>query len=455
MKHKLTGLFLSLLCMLLLRDSVFAAAAAIPAPVAAPAAVAPAAADPEWQKIETQVLALPDPRQIISPGLFDRELFHIVTFPKDGGAVDLGLPHLGKDQAGKDHPALLARLAQGAIWVDLNGDGKPGADEVRRVGTAPDGFTEPFTSELHYEDGSSAQYIFRFKTLVEGEKYALVRTMAREAHFQGKKIMLLDDDGNGKYDDAARDVVVVEGSPPAFLGKYIAIGDKFYELLVHAGGATIEIRPAPEMEYGWVDLFEGYKPAQRSSNLQMHDLIVSGPTGSFAMDETHKNVKVPVGAYDLVFGLLERTKETIYIKKGDKTSFNVLSKKVAAPEWGGAITAKFDLDSDGSEITIGKLAFIGAASEQYIPENYRQTPVQGTLSRVFTDSTRIEQKTPVGSRAFKLLPDGGLSPLVFKPFRTKSEEYEGAVEFTSGILGQVLSRQRLHFVYKKKETKPK
>jgi hypothetical protein len=219
------------------------------APPAQPPVVIPEA---EWQKHETKAVPLPLPRQVLSPGIFDAELFNVLTFGKDGAPVDSGLPHFGKDKAGKDYPAIMVRFLQGSFWFDFNGDGKPGKDETRVLNT--DGMTDPLTCELHYEDGTAAQYMFRMKTVVEKEKFAIIRAIARTFDFEGKKVILLDDNGNGKYGDIDKDSVIVGDSPVSFLGKHLNIGDKFYEILVHDAGATLEMRAAPKLDFGWVVL---------------------------------------------------------------------------------------------------------------------------------------------------------------------------------------------------------
>lgn len=423
--------------------------AAAPPPVV-PVVANAAVAEVEWQKLETKPVPFRDPRHILSAGLYDRELQHTITFPNPnpGVPVDLELPHFGKDKNGKDYPPLMAHLAQGAVWIDLNGDGKVSADETRRF--TPDGFTDPFTAELHYEDGTSGPYTFCLKTLLENEKYSLQRAGAREVTFQNTKLLLLDEDGNGKYSDE-HDAIVVGDAPPCLIGKYIAIGDKYYEIVVHAAG-SIEIRPAPKMDTGTVDMFLAYKPSQKAESLTIHSVVISGPTGSYAFDEKHRTLKVPVGAYDMVFGLFERSKEWAYMKKGERTTFTVAPNKVSAPPWGGTVTAKFDIQSDGTQITVDKPVFIGDASEHYVIENYRQVAVIANLVAVFTDTTKLEHRTPVGSQKFKATPEGDLSPLIFKAAHTNSD-YEVSVDLTSGILGSVLSRQKFHFVYKKKEKK--
>ncbi|MCY3020912.1 MAG: hypothetical protein NTW87_17990 [Planctomycetota bacterium] len=406
-------------------------------------------AAPDWQKLETKAVPLLQPRQVASPGLFDPERQKVIVFPKDGSPVDTALPHAGKDKAGNDNPALLARLQGKFIWIDANGDGKAVPEETRAV--APDGFTDPFTCDLHYEDGTATPYSFRLKAVVEGEKYALIRATARVAEFQGQKIVLLDDNGNGRYDDAGQDAVIVGDGPVSLLGRYISLGGKFYETLVHAGGTTMEIRPAPDIETGTVDLFEKYTPSQKSENLKIHTLIISGTQGSFAFDDNHKAQKVPAGPYDLVFGLLERAKEWVYLKKGDKTSFTVIANQTVTPHWGGAVKAKFDVASDEKGIVVSPPAFFGEGSEQYFPENYRQAPVTVSVALVYKDLRRIERRVPVGSHKFDVLPDGTLGPVTLKPYRWTGDEYQVTVDYNSGIMGGVTTRQDFQFVPMRKK----
>jgi hypothetical protein len=407
------------------------------------------AAAGEWQKLETKLAPLPQPRAIVSPGLYDAELQKTVTFAKEGEAVELGLPQVGRDKAGNEYPPVTARLQRGVFWFDLNGDGKPGGDETRPVG--PDGMTDPLGCELHYEDGMAGQYAFRLKMVAEKEKYVLLRACARVAEFQGKKIVLLDDNGNGKYDDVGKDAVIIGDGPLAFLGKYVEIGGQFYELLVHASGHTVEIRPAPKLDTGTVDLFEKYKPPQKSETLKIHTLIISGTAGSFAFDEKHRRGKVPEGAYDLVFGLFERAKETVYLKKGEKTSFTVTANQTATPRWGGVVKAKFEVSSEEKGVEVSPPGFFGEGSERYVPEHFRVTPVTAGIVQVFTDRMKLERRTPFGTKKFEVKPDGQLSPVVFKPYRPSPDEYEVTVDYNSGIMGSVTGRERLHYTPVKKK----
>jgi hypothetical protein len=434
--------------LLYISASAFAAEAA-PAPAPLPAGAENPA---EWQKVETKHQPLQNVRQFLSPGVFDQELQHIISFPKDGTGVELDFPHAGKDEKGKDYPALEARFLQDYIWVDLNGDGKNTADETRRV--TPGGYSDAFTATLHYEDGSSAPYNFVFKSLVDKEQYAVIRMSSRVATAQEQRITLLDDNGNGKYNDIGKDAVMVGENPVALLGKYILLGDQFYELLVHAAGASIEVRPAMAMDLGTIDMFEGHEITQKSADLRIHTVIVSGLDASFSFDPNRRKLKVPAGSYDIAFGLFERASEIVYMRKGEKTSFSVIKDEVAAPKWGGEVTAKIEVISDGSSVTFMPPTFFGKASEQYFPENYRKVSVMAHLAQIWTDSMRIDRIKVFGNKKYDVLPNGMIKPVSFPPYRNGNDQYEAAVDYSSGIIGKAVGKQRFQFVYKSK-TAPK
>lgn len=418
-------------------------------------AAAPEPLEADWRKIETKPAPITSaqlPYLVMTPGAFDRTLFHVITFPPTGVPVDTGLPHFGNDKDGKPRPALMARYAQGTIWIDFNGDGKSDTKETRTV--KPDGWTDPFTCDLFFEDGTSSSYTFRLKTIADKEKYQIVRFEARTFQYNGKTVTLFDDDGNGKYNDAGRDSVLVEGQPVCLLGKFMQIGDALVELIVHASGAIVEIRPAPkDLVLGAINPFDKYDPPQKSEDLKIHTLIFSGPEGAFSFDDKHRTAKVPAGAYDISFGLFQRHNEIMYVHKGEKSSFNVTANLVAQPQWGNKIKVKFTITSDGEEVTMSAPHFIGQMSEEYFPELGKALQGLARLTLVYHDRTHfdMEQFQQFAQHKLELLPDGEFKPTVLKRYRNISEEYEGIMDYTSGIIGHVDGKERFSFTYKKKD----
>jgi hypothetical protein len=422
-------------------------------PAAAPDKPPAAAGEAEWRKIETKFVQLAVPRQHLTPGLLDPELQHIIIFPKDGSAVDIGLPHAGKDKGGKDFPALLAKISGPAVWIDLNGDGKPGAGETSVLNE--ENLTDIFTTDLHYDDGTNGQYAFKLKK-IDAEKFALLRCCGRGFEFKGEKILLLDEDGNGKYDDVERDSLIIGGNPVTFLGKYIPVGDEFYEILVHAAGASVDVRKAPKLDVGLVKMIDAYKLPQKSEDLRIDTVIIKSADSSFSFDDKHPSAKVPVGAYDMVFAIFERKNECMFAKKGDKTSFAVaVGDQNVLPKYASKIAAQVDVDSDGWDVFIHKPKFMGEAGEVYYPENYKTVAVWAFLAQIWIDQMKLEHFEDIGGgkRRYGVSPEGELKDVIVRHFRDKNEPYQASVEYESGIIGKVTGKQRIDFVFKKKDPK--
>ncbi len=437
------------------KSAAFSIAAAI-ALAASHAAGAVPLPDVEWRKIETKFTTVAQPRQILSPGVFDRSIQHVITFPPNGAPVDIGLPHGGKDKNGNPRPPFMARYAQDFVWIDFDNDGKPGPGETCRIN--PDGWSDPFMCDLFYDDGTTSKYAFRLRTVVDKEKYALIRACAHTFDYNGKIVSILDDDGNGKYNDNGKDAIMVEGQPACFIGKHVLIGDALVELIVHTSGVTVEVRPASkEVETGLFEPFDKYEPPQRGENIKIHTVVFAGPEGSFAVDDTHRTLKMPAGVYDMVFGLFEREKEVMYMKKGEKTSFTVTANLKNQIKWGGKVKATFKMETDGQDVTVGPPHFLGQMSEEYVPENTKVTNCVARIQMVFKDRTHfdIDSYIPFGSKRYDLFPNGDFKPIIFKSYRTVNDEYEGLVEYTSGIIGRVEGKEHLSFVYKKREKEKK
>ncbi|MCW8132627.1 MAG: hypothetical protein KIS92_19920 [Planctomycetota bacterium] len=407
----------------------------------------------EWVKVQTSDVALRDERQLVTPGLFDRDQMKVVTFPADGTPVDLGLPHDGKDKDDKPNKPLMGLLKGGFVWLDLNGNGKQDAKEASPLPAG--GSTIPFVWNATYDDGTSGPYIFKLVDLGEPNKAAIVRMCAKQAKVgAGTSLMLVDDDGNGRYDDLFRDVVVVAGLPPTLLSHQVFVDGKLHELLVHAAGQTVEVRPLNE-PVAPLNLFKEYKEPAKGEKLTIHTLIVAGKDGAFAFDAKVRELNVPLGAYDTVYGIFSRGEgaqhsEWVLMKKGERTSFNVEAGKAATPAWGAPIEAKYDLSSDGKSITVSAPVFLGSAGEVYLPQDFKKVNVKAALAQIYLDKrfNNKENILPVTDGKYDVKANNDLIPVVFK--WEKTDELQVAVTYASGILGSVATKQRIQFVARRK-----
>lgn len=403
-----------------------------------------------WEKVPAQDLPLPRIDQILSPGLFDGELRRTVLCPPDGKPVDFGLPHDGTGADKRPYPALMGAYkragAQGFLWLDLNADGKQDPAEALPVKDGQE--LGPFRWEAHYDDGTSGPYLFKLKHSGEAGHFTVLRAQGKQARFKQHAVVLLDENGNGRYDDLGQDAVLVQGQPITFLSRQLYLGDDLFELLVHPAGQTLELRPLPKTEMGEVNLFHMYRPAQKSEALRFHTLIVQGRDGAFSFDDQIKSRMLPAGAYDLVFGLLERGTERVILKRGERTSFTVEPGKIATPAWGGPVAGKLNLESDGKVVKVHKPLFMGQGSEIYLPTDWEKIPLRAALYYIWYDQVyRAERSDVSGNKPYELKPNGDLAPVEFAI--VSSNEYKVVVEYKSGILGTVKAEERVNLVAKR------
>ena len=439
--------FLWLACASLGCGSLWAAGVEEVKPVGGAAEETKKESDKPWIKIQTQDMPLRDERQPHTPGLYDAALRHTLVFPADGKPVDLELPHEGKDKDGKPLPALMGSLRQGFVWLDLNGNGKQDPKELAAL--APGGSAGPFVWNASYEDGTSGPYAFKLVDAGEPGKAYVLRSCCKQAKVLNTSLLLFDDSGNGRYDDLGRDALLAEGRPVTLVSRQVVLDGKLYELLVHPAGQTLEVRPLEGVQTGTVNLFMAYKRAQKAENLKIHTLVISSRDGAFSFNEAHPSLEVPAVAYDLVFGLFERAAETVVLKKGERTSFQVEVAKTASPAWGAPIELTFTAESNGKQVTVTKPVFRGAGSEVYEPQDFEKLVLRAFLARIWLDKrfNNHENFEQINSKKFEVLPNGELKPVLFDLFR--KDDLQISLKYQSGILGSVEGKDRLNFIPKR------
>lgn len=423
------------------------------------------AAERKWIKLEAKAELLRNPLAAVTPAVFHPGWARRITLVDGGKPADLLFPHEGVDKQGKARPPIRGDLRRGMIWVDGNGNGK--AERGESLPFAKSGFVGPFHCAVSFDDGTAATYSFYLQRVRElapvpvggvprpAYEFRVLRAEYRRATFKGKTLLFFDDDGNGRYDDDGREALVVGSDPVTLVGKHIILGGKFYELLVHPAGKTIELRPARAFPLGRVELFRRYTPPQKSLQVRIPTVIIKGREGYFSFSNTRAFAarELPPGAYDFVVGLFQHKREKWLVKPGERTSFVFTAGQTVAPPWGAPLEAKFELASTGREVVASAPKYLGVAGEEYVPLSRKIFPERIYGARIVKDDSaprmNLEVRLPLGNpRTYKVREDGTPAPVVFEVGR--SDILEFTVEYKSGIMGVIRTRQRVSFIFRRK-----
>jgi hypothetical protein len=241
-----------------------------------------------------------------------------------------------------------------SLSVDANGDGKVG--DVKAKGTAGLVKLEGKTA-----DGKTIQYAAR---LANNGGWTYSTACAMVGSLQGETIRLIDQNGNGRYNDFGEDAMVVgNGDAAAFLSRVVSVKEQLFTIEVTELGDEITARPY-EGQAGILNLAEKFE-----TDGKLTAAVVKSTDGqnSFELSRAAKGLAVPAGQYEIASGLVEKGKETVRIRKGNSRPITVAQGQTSVLPWGGPLVAKFEFDRAGDKVTFApeKLWFYGRSGEEY------------------------------------------------------------------------------------------
>jgi hypothetical protein len=256
-----------------------------------------------------------------------------------------GIPHSGNVKG-----FAVEQTGVMALEIDTNGDGELDARIKGDRGFA----------KLRGKDsqGNPIFYAVRFK-FEERYKWAPAGVMAGK--IKGQTLRLIDQNGNGEYDDYGVDAMIVGGGNAAcFLSKVVNLGGDLYDFKVSTDGSKVEVQPFAG-ESGVLDLASKFS----SNGTLIAAVLVSGDT-SFNVADGKTGMKLPVGKYELFSGFVEKAGETCWIKKGKSRPIEVASGANLTVAWGGPVFAEFGYQISGEQITVPPdVHFYGQTGEEY------------------------------------------------------------------------------------------
>jgi hypothetical protein len=260
-------------------------------------------------------------------------------------------PYCGIAHANDEQGFATEQTGVMALEIDTNGDGKLD-DKVKGAR----GYAK---LRGKTEAGDAFTYAVRFK--FEGKAFKWAPSGAMVGKLKGQVFKVIDQDGDGTYDDYGIDAMVIGSTDAAsFLSKVVNVGGELFELEINADGSQVTTKPY-QGESGILDLASGF-----TSNGTLVAAVVASGDLSFNVADAALGMRVPAGSYELASGFVEKAGETVWSRRGKSTSIDVKAGETRRLEWGGPIVAEFDYKVSGETITVQPdVKFYGAFGEEY------------------------------------------------------------------------------------------
>ncbi len=264
------------------------------------------------------------------------------AFVKVGGALDFS----------KVGGARFVTEVEGsALKVDTDGDG------TTDVKIAAEG-----TGYVRLRSKGGFDYSVRLRNAGDGWAYA--PSGARVGKIGGTKVVLIDQDGDGRYDEYGSDAMIVGSSRAAcFLSRVANVAGALHSLEVARDGTSLTHTPYAG-KAGRIDLAGRWQAEAR-----LQTAIVRSEDGrhSFDLAGHPEGLAVPAGRYLLHGGSLGLGDSRVRFRRGKAAPIDVGADATAKVAGGGPLKAKFSWQRQGDEMvfTPDTLRWFGRAGEEY------------------------------------------------------------------------------------------
>lgn len=239
-----------------------------------------------------------------------------------------------------------------ALAVDTDGDGEL---DVRVEGD--DGF-------VAFQTEGETPYRYAWRLLKGSAGWAYAPGCARVGTIDGVKIQVIDQDGNGSYDDVGTDALIVGTTKAAsFLSRVVNVGGALYAIEVAKDGTSLTYTPY-EGKAGVLDLLSAHE-----SKTKVLTVLVRSPDGTLCFDlaRASEGLRVPAGTYELVGGRLGLGAARVAFVRGRAKPIPVRADETTTLAWGGPLRAeyRYALTADAVAFQPDQVWYFGRAGEQY------------------------------------------------------------------------------------------
>jgi hypothetical protein len=178
---------------------------------------------------------------------------------------------------------------------------------------------------------------------------------------QGAKLVLIDENANGLFNDLGKDRMVVgEGTQAHPLSELVNLGGKLYHLEVAPAGTSVRTRPYAG-ETGSLDLSSKFR-----SRGKLVSAVVSSGRNWFEVGGRGP-VTLPVGEYRLHSGVVAAAPQLAHLKQGRMEPIAVEAGKSSTIEWGLPVAIHFQHTFADATVSIqpDQIHVRGGTGEEY------------------------------------------------------------------------------------------
>lgn len=275
---------------------------------------------------------------------------------KDG----INIPHADGD-------AFAVAMEGNDLRLDTNGDGELDRNIKAIADSKPGASTTRVILSGKTKAGEPLRYAVRLRSDVKGWQWAPGGAWAGSISTDAGPvpIRIIDQDGNGRFNDVGSDAMIVGTNDHAtLLSRVIYVGDSLQNIEISNNGSSFSLSPfdGPTAEIDMTTTFNS-KASLISSIIVSDDNQYSFDVGAIVGP-----VKVPAAKYSVLRGLLGLGEQRVQISAGRMPPFELTPGNTKTFEWGGPIASEFEFARSGGNIQFSadRVWYYGKAGEQYL-----------------------------------------------------------------------------------------
>ena len=179
---------------------------------------------------------------------------------------------------------------------------------------------------------------------------------------EGKRVRLIDQNNNGRFDDFGADAMVIgRGKAASFLSKVVRVGEQLYSISVTADGGSLSYS-----KYEGATSQIDFKVLSKGKVLAA---VLKSSDGQFSFDVSNVKsaITVPAGAYHIHSGLLSFGGNKVSVRSGKAKAIELAAGKKAEMRLGGPAKVVFSYAVQGGKYHFApdKIWYYGRSGEEY------------------------------------------------------------------------------------------